>query len=165
MHQIPPIRCRERRLLARLKSRLVMIGGSQAFPQGLQLVPKGRPPGVGLTPTRPYPIPPQQAVLLLRQLRKRHEQDPLCLPAGLGGDGEDLGGYEAGLVAGRGFFPHSMAGGAEGELHPYRRIPAGLLAIILCFLRRGPTLNFPRVGARFCSRSILLQSPTPLTSW
>ena len=82
-----------------------MIGGSPAFPQRLQLPPKGRHVGNGLTPTRPHPIPPQQTVLILRQPRQRHEQDPLLGPAGFGGDGEDLGGYEAGLVAGRGFFP------------------------------------------------------------
>ena len=44
-------------------------------------------------------------MLILRQTCQRHEQDPLLGPAGFSGDGEDLGGYEAGLVAGRGFFP------------------------------------------------------------
>jgi hypothetical protein len=46
-------------------------------------------------------------VLILPQPRQRHEQNPLLGPAGFGGDGEDLRGYEAGLVAGRGFFPAS----------------------------------------------------------
>ena len=96
---------RGKRRSARRDSRLVMIGGSPAFPQRLQLLPKGRHPGLGLTPTRPHPIPPQQAVLVLRQPCQRHEQDPLLRPAGFGGDGEDLGGYEAGFVAGRSFFP------------------------------------------------------------
>ena len=82
-----------------------MIGWSPAFPQRLQLLPKGWHPGLGLTPTRPDPIPPQLAVLILGESRQRHEQDPLLGPAGLGGDGEDLGGYEARFVAGRGFFP------------------------------------------------------------
>ena len=84
-----------------------MIGGSPAFPQRLQLFPKGRHPGHGLTPTRPHPISQQQTVLILSESRQRHEQDPLLGPAGFGGDGEDLGGYEARFVAGRGFFPAS----------------------------------------------------------
>jgi hypothetical protein len=35
---------------------------------------------------------PQQAVLVLRQSGKRHEQDPLFWPAGFSGDGKYLSG-------------------------------------------------------------------------
>ena len=47
----------------------------------------------------------EEAVLVLGQPRQGHEEDPLLGPAGLGGDGKDLRGYEAGFVAGDGFFP------------------------------------------------------------
>jgi hypothetical protein len=40
----------------------------------------------------PHAVAAQQAVLVLRESRERHEQDPLFGPAGFGGDGEDLGG-------------------------------------------------------------------------
>lgn len=40
-------------------------------------------------PMRPHPVPPQQAVLILRQ---RHEKDPFLRPPRLGGDGEHLSG-------------------------------------------------------------------------
>ena len=46
-------------------------------------------------------------MLVLRQPCQRHEKDPFLGPAGFGGDSEDLGGYEAGFVASRGFFPAS----------------------------------------------------------
>jgi len=44
-----------------------------------------------MTPVRSHPIPPQQAVLVLRQAGQRHEQYPLLGPAGLSDDGEHLG--------------------------------------------------------------------------
>jgi hypothetical protein len=43
-------------------------------------------------PIRPHPIPPQQAMLVLRQPRQRHEQNPFLGPAGFGSDGEHLSG-------------------------------------------------------------------------
>jgi hypothetical protein len=47
-------------------------------------------------------------MLILSESRQRHLEDPLFRPAGFRGDDEDLGGYEAGFVAGGlGFFPAS----------------------------------------------------------
>ena len=43
-------------------------------------------------PCRPHPVPPQQAVLVLRQPRQLHEQDPLLGPACFSSDGEHLRG-------------------------------------------------------------------------
>jgi len=62
------------------------------FPQRCQLLPWRRAAASRVTPIRPYPVPSQQAVLVLGQASQRHEQDPLLGPAGFGGNGEDLGG-------------------------------------------------------------------------
>jgi hypothetical protein len=43
-------------------------------------------------PGGPHPIPPQQAVLILRKPRERHEQYPFFWPPRLGSNGEYLGG-------------------------------------------------------------------------
>ncbi len=64
------------------------------------------------TPSRAHRVPPEQAVLVLRKPRHRHEEDPFLGPTGLSGDGEDLGRYESGLVAGDGFFPPNSDAGS-----------------------------------------------------
>jgi hypothetical protein len=43
-------------------------------------------------PDCPNAIPSQNTVLKLSKFGKRHEEDAFLGPAGLGGDGEDLGG-------------------------------------------------------------------------
>jgi hypothetical protein len=60
--------------------------------QRLQLVLQTGSPFHGVTPSRPHPVSPQQAVLVLRQKGQRHEEDPLLAPAGFRGDGEHLRG-------------------------------------------------------------------------
>jgi len=52
----------------------------------------------GAAPVGPHAIPPQQTVLILSESRQRHVEDALLGPAGLGGEGEDLGGWEARFV-------------------------------------------------------------------
>jgi hypothetical protein len=64
---------------------------SPIIPQRFQLLTKRDLVRFNAAPTRPHPISPQKAVLILRQPRQRHEQDPLLGPTGFGGEGEYLG--------------------------------------------------------------------------
>ena len=61
-------------------------------PQRLQLLPQADLPFPCAAPVRPHAVATQQAVFVLEQPRLRHEQNPLLGPAGLGSDGEHLGG-------------------------------------------------------------------------
>ena len=57
-----------------------------------QLFLEARRSAAAIAPGRADRVLSKQAVLILRESSQRHEQDPFLGPAGLGGDGEYLGG-------------------------------------------------------------------------
>jgi hypothetical protein len=77
---------------ASLDKLCLSIFGGPSPSQQIQRFTYGRLIVSSLITTRLHPVPPQQAMLVLRQSRQRHEEDPFLAPPRLGGDGEHLRG-------------------------------------------------------------------------